>query len=178
MTQSPEERFDANNKSYITAAGPPIKLRAIGPGAIDHKRAQFEKLYKRPKAPKRTVDHGKGRTSEVFDTTDEHYQDQLAEYNADVSRKLMEWIIAIGVEVIVPETPEKGSVFEAVLFDEDEIKDTGPMTTLRRRYLYINSIIDALDYAFLTEVIIGQKGVTQFGLDQAAEDFPNNGEST
>lgn len=167
---TPEERFDPRNKTYTTAGGKILKLRPVGPGIIERKRRQFENVLRKPEPPIMTLDHGKGRTSDVPNVKDENYQMLLQQYNAELTVRIMEWILAVGVDVDVPEKAEPGSVFEAVLMDED-VESLNPLT---RKYLYINSVMDAEDYGFLTEVIIGQQGVTQQGLAQAAEDFPDN----
>lgn len=168
---TPEERFDPRNKTYTTAANKVLKLRPVGPGIIERKRRHFENVLRKPEPPMMTLDHGKGRTSEIPNLKDENYQLMMNQYNSELTVRIMEWILAVGVDVDVPDKPEAGSVFEAVLLDED-VESLSPLV---RKYLYINSVMDAEDYAFLTEIIIGQQGVTQQGLAQAAEDFPNNG---
>lgn len=170
LLPSPQERFDARNKTYTTSAGLVVKLRPIGPGAIDHKREQFSKMKKKPQAPVLEVSHGKGRTSEVPNIKDELYLALLAEHDSDVGRMMVEWIFATGIDVTVPDNPEPGSVFAGILEGEES-----SLPTITRRYLYINSAIDANDYAFLLEAIVGQQGVTQMGLSQAAKDFQDNG---
>lgn len=169
LLSAPSERFDAVNKTYITASGTPVKFKPIGPGAIDFKRKQFEEMLPEIKAPVIEVNHGKGRTSEVPNLSDENYLALKAERDTTSGRMLVEWIFSTGLEATIPDKPEPGSVFEAVL------ENVGNVTKVTRRYLYFNSIMDSNDYAFLLEAIVGQQGVTQLGLAKAAEDFPDNG---
>jgi hypothetical protein len=168
LLKAPIDRFDANNKTYTTSAGKVLKFRPIGPGAIDLKREQFSKLEKEPKPPLIEVNHGKGRTSEMPNLKDELYIALKNEHDSKVGRLLIEWIISTGLEYDIPTTPEPGSVFEAAL------EGMGDLNKITYRYLYFNSIMDSNDYAFLMEAIVGQQGVTQLGLSQAAEDFQNN----
>lgn len=168
LLSAPADRFDALNKTYVTASGTPVKFKPIGPGAIDFKRKQFEGMQPDIKPPVLEINHGKGRISEVPNLKDENYLEQKAVRDANAGRLLVEWIFSTGLDATIPDKPEPGSVFEAVL------EDQGDLTKVTRRYLYFNSIMDANDYAFLLEAIVGQQGVTQLGLAKAADEFQDN----
>lgn len=169
LMSAPIERFDAKNKTYTTASGTVVKFRPIGPGAIDKKREQFSNMKKPPKPPIIEVSHGKGRVSEMPNYKDEYYLAARNEHDNEVGRMMVEWIFSTGLEATIPDNPEPSSVFASIL---EGMPDT--LTVVTRRYLYFNSIMDANDYAFLMEAIVGQQGVTQLGLTQAAADFQDN----
>lgn len=170
MTQ-PIERFSPESGQFVTSKGATLTIRTIGPGLIERKRKQLKGLQRYPKPPVVTVDHGKGRTSERPNLTDEVYVAETAKIDREVGNDFTEWMFSAGIEQDPPKVPEEGTLFHEIIQGETE-----KPTRVTYRYLWINSLIDAPDFEFMVEAIVGKIGITQEGLRQAAEDFPRDGE--
>ena len=161
-------RFNPAESIYITQKGHTLKFRAISAGLVDRAQIYFEGLRPKPEMPIIILDHGKGRTSERGDPNDAAYLVELAEWNTVVYRELNMWLFANGIEIDLPKKPEVGSLYAASLkLEASDVSDD------IKKYLYIISLINTEEFSFLGEVIIGNKSVTQAGLQQAAEDFPS-----
>lgn len=173
MTLSPKERYDPNNKTFTTSTGFILKIKPIGPGMLDRKQKQFQKMLKYPKPPKREVDYGKNRKEWIDDVNNPTYTAAVAELDEQAATKLVEWILGMGSDFTIPDMSQNEMIQDYI---EGENTKFGSYPPFLQRYLVLNTEIDASDYNFLMEVIVGSKGVTALGLEQAAEDFPDSSE--
>jgi hypothetical protein len=170
MTE-PIERFSPESGQFVTSKKATLTIRTIGPGLIERKRKQLRDVQQYPKPPVIEVDHGKGRKSERPNLTDEVYLAEVAKLDRIVGNDFTEWMFSSGIEEEAPTTPVEGSLFHEIMLGE-----VAKPTRVTYRYLWINSLLDANDFEFLVEAIVGKIGITQEGLRQAAEDFPRDGE--
>jgi hypothetical protein len=168
---NPIERFSPETGQFVTSKKATLTIRTIGPGIIERKRKQLKDLRQYPKPPVVSVDHGKGRVSERPNYKDEVYLAEVARIDREVGNEFTEWMFSAGIEENPPKVPVEGSLFHEIIQGE-----TKKPTRVTYRYLWINTLIDATDFEFLVEAIVGKVGITQEGLRQAADDFPRDGE--
>ena len=162
-------RFNVADKTFVTEDDVTFKFRSISPGTLDRTQMYFEGIYSEPTPPIQIIDHGKGRTSERRDTEDLWYLKEHSKWFAKVSRAVAEWVFTVGIEVKIPSDAEKSNqVYAASLALEQK-----ELTADLRKFLYINSVITSEEYKFIFEAIVGQAGITQKGLQQAEDEFPD-----
>lgn len=173
----PEDRFNPIRSEFTTSKGHTLKLNPIGPGALEYKRRQFTKYIGKPKPPLIELNHGKNRKSMVDDLSAPNYLLAMQQHDSEVGSMITEWIFYVGVETDPPENVLETNLLFAKIVEspEDANGNTlGPkLPQVTYKYLWVNSLIDAFDFQFLIEAIVGQQALTQGGLVAAADDFPD-----
>lgn len=163
-------RFSPAENLYTTKSGHKIHFRILSAGTLERVQMGLEAKFPEPVPPMITIDHGKGRTSVQADYNDEGYVRALTRWNNKLLRELNLWIFQHGLEVDIPDKPEKGSVFEASLEAQEALGKEEIARALK--YSYVSAICTTDEFKFLAEAVIGQGSITQEGLAQAADDFP------
>lgn len=121
----------------------------------------------KPTPPSIETKYGdKGTTVIEKNYYDPGYLKAVDDWEQDKQLNITKYLLWFGVKETVPEDVEQ--LYKDVLPDlnKGEVK-----------YMWICSIIPIEKFNDLTQAILGQNTVTEKGLEQVAESFPNNGES-